>query len=154
MYLQLTQDTVVVALGGKTAGGVQENPLQGKKWSLSCPGLLQLVPLPPRQAPADPPPRETPPLAGRSGSVSYGVLQCVSVGARGVPPPAGHAARLSWLHPGLGPGQGGSRSAATRPHSCIRRQGSTQLLSASFPLREGLGCSILQKVASHPMPFP
>ena len=29
MYLQLTQDTVVVALGGKTAGGVQENPLQG-----------------------------------------------------------------------------------------------------------------------------
>ena len=37
------------------------------------PGLLLLVPLSPRQAPADPPPRETPPLAGRSGSVSYGV---------------------------------------------------------------------------------
>ena len=48
------------------------NP-QGTHAKGHLPGLLQLVPLPPRQAPADPPPRETPPLAGRSGSVSYGV---------------------------------------------------------------------------------
>ena len=48
------------------------NP-QGTHAKGHLPGLLQLVPLPPRQAPADPPPQETPPLAGRSGSVSCGV---------------------------------------------------------------------------------
>ena len=47
------------------------NP-QGTHAKRHLPGLL-LVPLPPWQAPADPPPQETPPLAGRSGSVSFGV---------------------------------------------------------------------------------
>ena len=56
------------------------NP-QGTHAKGHLPGLLQLVPLPPRQAPADPPPQETPPLAGRSGSVSCGVTAAQSPGS-------------------------------------------------------------------------